>query len=223
MTNRTAVFESVGPTDSAPQDLGSNTPGFLPILVLSAWCGLVAGLLEVGTIIWHKYASKLSCFYWMSRHFVWLIPSLNLVIFLILGMGLSVLVWYSRRRGYWLATRLLMAHDLAPTRLGRLSPDLQSCRISPDAGYRGAIRPGARAPCHRVSTAGPGQLSRGRRSGADPGSVGLGIRQDQGMARGDAAAAATGLPERSLDRAGHGGRGPSEPLRLRSTHQPDDR
>jgi arylsulfatase A-like enzyme len=84
------------------------------MLALSAWCGLVAGLLEVGTIIWHKYASKLSCFYWMSRHFVWLIPSLNLVIFLILGMGLSVLVWYSRRRGYRLATRLLMAMTLLP-------------------------------------------------------------------------------------------------------------
>jgi arylsulfatase A-like enzyme len=115
MTYRTAVFESVGPTDSSPRDLGSNTPGFLPILVLSAWCGLVAGLLEVGTIILQKHASKLSSLYWMSRHFVWLIPLLNLVIFLVLGVILSVLVWYSRRGGYRLATRLMCTLTLLPT------------------------------------------------------------------------------------------------------------
>src|SRR5262249_7801308 len=55
--------------------------------------------------------------YWMSRHFVWLIPVANLCFFLALGilLGLVSLVW--RRRGTWLATRLLCAITLLPAAL----------------------------------------------------------------------------------------------------------
>ena len=75
--------------------------------MLSAWCGLVSGLLEVGVTILRKRTFDFNHLYWMSRHFVWLIPLVNLAIFLVLGMVLSVLVLCWRRRGRWLATRLL--------------------------------------------------------------------------------------------------------------------
>ena len=57
------------------------------VLILSLWCGLVAGPLEVGAIVLRKHTVDLNQFYWMSRHFVWLIPLTNLLIFLILGLG----------------------------------------------------------------------------------------------------------------------------------------
>ena len=54
-------------------------------LVLAAWCGLVAGLLEVGTIVLRKELFDPNQLYGMSRHFVWLIPLTNLGLFLVLG------------------------------------------------------------------------------------------------------------------------------------------
>ena len=76
-------------------------------MLLSAWCGLVAGLLEVGTIVLRKQVFDPDHLYKMSRHFVWLIPLSNLCVFLALGLlGCGViLVW--PRRGRWLFTRVL--------------------------------------------------------------------------------------------------------------------
>jgi arylsulfatase A-like enzyme len=45
----------------------------------------------------------------MSRHFVWLIPATDLLIFLALGLVLSISVACWPRRGSWLATRVLCA------------------------------------------------------------------------------------------------------------------
>ena len=50
------------------------------------WCGLVSGPLEVGAIVLRKHTVDLNQFYWMSRHFVWLIPLTDLLIFLALGL-----------------------------------------------------------------------------------------------------------------------------------------
>ena len=49
-----------------------------------------------------KHTFDLNQFYWMSRHFVWLIPLTNLLIFLSLGLGLAVLSHFWPRRGRWL-------------------------------------------------------------------------------------------------------------------------
>ena len=57
----------------------------MSLLLLSAWCGLVAGLLEVGTIVIRKEMFDANHLYGMSRHFVWLIPVTNLGVFLVLG------------------------------------------------------------------------------------------------------------------------------------------
>jgi arylsulfatase A-like enzyme len=83
-------------------------------VALAAWCGLVSGLLEVGTIILRKNTYDFNHLYGMSRHFVWLVPLANLAIFLVAGMILSALGSCWRRRGGWVATRLLGALALLP-------------------------------------------------------------------------------------------------------------
>jgi arylsulfatase A-like enzyme len=83
-------------------------------LVLSVWCGLVCGPLEVGAIVVRKHTVDLNHFYWMSRHFVWLVPLTNLLIFLILGVLLALLALCWPVRGSWLGERLLCGLTLLP-------------------------------------------------------------------------------------------------------------
>ena len=115
MISRTAVFEEAGTVGSSTTDLVIDRPGFMSLLLLSAWCGLVAGLVEVGTIVVRKQVFESDHLYRMSRHFVWLIPLSNLCVFLALGLaGCGViLVWPSR--GRWLFTRVLGAIALLPS------------------------------------------------------------------------------------------------------------
>ena len=108
MISRTAVVTKAGTAGSSTPSLATNRLGFISLLLLSAWCGLVAGLLEVGTIVLRKQVFDPNHLYRMSRHFVWLIPLSNLCVFLALGLlGCGViLVW--PRRGRWLFTRGLV-------------------------------------------------------------------------------------------------------------------
>jgi arylsulfatase A-like enzyme len=84
------------------------------LLALAGWFGLAAGLLEVlakvicAAIGWHGWL------YQMSRHFFWLVPVTNFLIFLILGLFLTPLVWAFPRFGRWLSVRLLGALALLP-------------------------------------------------------------------------------------------------------------
>ena len=88
---------------------------FVSLLLLSAWCGLVAGLLEVGTIVLRKQVLDPDRLYKMSRHFVWMIPVSNVCVFVMLGaIGCGiVLIWASR--GRWLVERFLWALVLLPS------------------------------------------------------------------------------------------------------------
>jgi hypothetical protein len=76
---------------------------------LSVWCGLVAGLLEVGTIVLRKTFFDANHLYGISRHFVWLIPVANLGIVLALGLLGWVASLASPRRVGWLVKRGLCA------------------------------------------------------------------------------------------------------------------
>ena len=60
-----------------------------------------------------KQFVDLNHFYWMSRHFVWLIPLTNLLIFLALGLAFGLLALCGGR-GRWLAVRLLCALTVLP-------------------------------------------------------------------------------------------------------------
>jgi arylsulfatase A-like enzyme len=109
MISPAAIVEEAGA--SAPAADRLRAPH---LLILSLWCGLLAGPLEVGATIVRKHTLDLNQFYWMSRHFVWLIPLTNLLIFLAAGAVLAPLAWLGGRRGRWLAARLLCALTLLP-------------------------------------------------------------------------------------------------------------
>jgi arylsulfatase A-like enzyme len=112
--SRTAVTDEAGAADMSSQDLAANRLGPFSILVLSAWCGLISGPLEVGITVLRKRLVDQNQLYWMSRHFIWLIPVTNLLIFLAGGVVLSLLVLLGGRRGRSLAPRLLATLTLLP-------------------------------------------------------------------------------------------------------------
>jgi hypothetical protein len=99
MIPATADSREIGPATIFPPGPGPGGLRFLHVFVLSIWCGLLAGIAEVGVIFLRKQFVDVNRFYWMSRHFVWLIPLTNLLIFLALGPALSLLVLFWPRRG----------------------------------------------------------------------------------------------------------------------------
>jgi arylsulfatase A-like enzyme len=117
MIRRTAVFTKIQTGCSSTPDLPVKPTGFISMLLLSAWCGLIAGLLEAGTIAVRKQVFDPNPLFRMSRHYVWLIPLSNVCVFLTLGLfgGIFVLAW--PRRGRWLFTRGLCALTLLPALL----------------------------------------------------------------------------------------------------------
>jgi arylsulfatase A-like enzyme len=117
MISRIAVVPKDGTATPSAAHRPMKRPGFLAVLLLLAWCGTVAGLLEVGTILLRKGLFDPDRLYGMSRHFVWLIPASNLGVFLTLGLlGYGViLVW--PLRGRWLLARVLCALTLLPSLL----------------------------------------------------------------------------------------------------------
>ena len=157
--------------------------GRFPVLVLSAWCGLVSGLLEVGTIVVRKRTFDPNQLYEMSRHFVWLIPLTNLCVFLALGVILKLLLGLaapSELAGASLACAL----DVAPEPPGRLAADPWSGLVCRDPRGRGAAGSQAGAACRRLPSAVAFQLPRRCRPRADPGGDALGGRLDQRRAPG---------------------------------------
>ena len=87
---------------------------FISLLLVSAWCGLVAGLLEVGTIVLRKQVLDADQLYRMSRHFVWLVPLSNLVVFVALGLAGCGVLAVSPRQGTRLIGRVMGALVLLP-------------------------------------------------------------------------------------------------------------
>ena len=74
----------------APETVNvSRRLGAIDLLVFAIWCGVAAGLLEVGARIVCRAINPFHRLYFMSRHFVWLTPLVNLALFLGLGVGLA--------------------------------------------------------------------------------------------------------------------------------------
>jgi arylsulfatase A-like enzyme len=114
LISQTAVAEKAGLAESSSAEFGARMPGPIPLLVLASWCGLVCGLLEVGTIVVRKQALDSNQLYGMSRHFIWLIPITNLIVFLALGLFGCLLSWAWPSRGHWLLARVLCALTFLP-------------------------------------------------------------------------------------------------------------
>ena len=53
----------------------------LNVLILSAWCGLAGGLLEVGARVLCRWIDPTNRLYGLSRHYVWLTPLSTLFLF----------------------------------------------------------------------------------------------------------------------------------------------
>ena len=91
---RTAVVTKAGTSGPWTADWADRF-GFVSLLVLSAWSGLVGGLLEVATILASKTFFDPVQFYKVSRHFVWLIPLSNLALSLTVGLfGCGVVLFW---------------------------------------------------------------------------------------------------------------------------------
>src|SRR5262249_51033554 len=100
---------------TTPADRRSSSPRSGPALApleglaLSAWCGLAAAWLEVGTRVLCRSIDPANRLYMMSRHFVWLTPLANLLLFLGLGWLLALMTKLFPRRGAWISPRILCA------------------------------------------------------------------------------------------------------------------
>ena len=119
----TLMISHTGVATTKDESVGASQPdrprrvGLLSLLIVSAWCGLVAGLLEVGTFVVRKQFFDTDQFYRMSRHFIWLIPLTNLGIGLALALVGGVVVWIGPRRGRWLFARALGTFIVLPALL----------------------------------------------------------------------------------------------------------
>jgi arylsulfatase A-like enzyme len=98
----------ISPTGPAgnPEDGSRFRP--LDLLVLSACCGLAGGLLEVGARVLVRHLGPADRLYMMSRHFVWLAPLSNLLLFLVLGLCFALVTGLWPRVGGWLCPRLIV-------------------------------------------------------------------------------------------------------------------
>ncbi len=108
---RPAALSPRGPqAEKLPNRLGP-----VDLIVLSAWCGLAAGLLEVGTRILCRAIDPVRRLYLMPRHFIWLTPLVNLLLFLGLGLILAALTMIWPRLGGKSGARLICACAILPT------------------------------------------------------------------------------------------------------------
>ena len=132
--------------------------------------------------------------YWMSRHFVWLIPVVNLGIFLAMGF-VGVIARVAWPRGARLAARArpVRADDPAGAP-GRLSPDLHRGLRGGGAGDRRTARPADRAARADVPPDRAVQFARGRGDRAGACGRALGGRRHRAFARAGAPLPRRGSP-----------------------------
>ncbi len=92
----------------------SSRLGTITLLGLSAWCGTIAGLLEVMTVIVRKRFFDTNQLLSMTRHFIWLFPLADILILLLAGLvgSLVVMLWPSG--GRCAVLRALCALTLLP-------------------------------------------------------------------------------------------------------------
>ena len=94
---------------------GPDRLGVVRMLGLAGWCGLLAGLLEVLTKVVSTASGRTGRLYQMSRHFYWLIPVTNLLVFLLIGLLLAGFAAWFPRFGRWFALRWLAAMIVIPS------------------------------------------------------------------------------------------------------------
>ena len=84
---------------------------------LRVWSGLAAGELEVAARAFNRNFSSTNQLYAMTRHFVWVVPLVDLLLFLGVGILLAAATRFSPRRARWLSPRLRGALAIFPALL----------------------------------------------------------------------------------------------------------
>jgi arylsulfatase A-like enzyme len=90
--------------------------GALGVIAVSIWCGLAAGLLEVAMNVLATRVGRDGILH-HTRHFVWIIPLIDLFLFCALGLGLALMVKLWTRSAGWLSVGLLVTLSLFPALL----------------------------------------------------------------------------------------------------------
>ncbi len=103
-----------GTIEPEKPEAGPNAPGVLVILLLSAWCGTLAGLLEVGAFAVRKRFFDENRLLGVSRHYLWMIPLTDLLILGMIGAGGCLLIRLRPKRGRWAVARILAALTMLP-------------------------------------------------------------------------------------------------------------
>jgi arylsulfatase A-like enzyme len=114
MNRTTAVDRTIIARESVWKAERSSRLGALDLLLLSVWCGLAGGLLEVGTRILCRTINPTQRLYVMTRHFVWLTPLANLLVFVVVGCALVAIAKLWPRFGLWLGPRLVCTLAILP-------------------------------------------------------------------------------------------------------------
>ncbi len=215
--------EEAGTGALSSRDRAASRPGPWSLSALVSWCGLVAGLLEVGVTVLRKRTFDLESSLPDEPSFRLAGPadrSGDLPRPGRAGIGPGLVAAARSLAGAAAALRV----DPASAHLGGLSADLRSgrARCWPWVPRRGWSRRSSGVPPASGGWSGSAFPS-------SPAVVSLLAASLWGRDRikewreAATATAAAGQSQRALDRDGHGGRGPSGPLRLRPPHQPDDR
>jgi hypothetical protein len=89
--------------------------GPIDVLILAAWCGLAAGELEVAVRAARRALSSTNRLYELTRHFVWLVPVVNGLLFLAFGALCALAIRQWPRRAGWLSPRLVLIGTVLPT------------------------------------------------------------------------------------------------------------
>ena len=108
----TAAPRKALPTSELVRRLGP-----IDVLGLSIWCGLAGGELEVIARVLVVRFSAADRLYLMPRHFVWLVPLINLCLFLCFGLIFSGATRVWPRKAGWLSPRLIGAFAIIPALL----------------------------------------------------------------------------------------------------------
>ena len=157
--------------------------GPVDVLVLSAWCGLAAGELNVAVRIVNRALSSTQRLYLQTRHFVWLVPLVNLVLFLGFGVLLALATRLWPARAGWWSPRLIIVLAIFPvlTAAGRWIYPEAWLLVALGVAFR--TGPGAGTASGRLAALAGAERSHPAGAGPAPGGLDLRRRPDQAVAR----------------------------------------
>ncbi len=115
--------------------------GARDLLFLSAWSGLAAGLLEVGTRVVCRAIEPSQRLYLVSHHFIWLSPLSNLAFFMVIGLVLAAATKLAPRATGWIGPRLICVCTILPVLIAAQPRVYTSAWLLVSAGFAVSLVP----------------------------------------------------------------------------------